>query len=229
MVNQYSAHSFARNWQRPFLNQWEGENDPTKECCPSSFRTRDLLKLTEKKKKKNSLQDYWKWLENSMEMHSQIICLKISHGRPPDPLMRGYTPSHTLPLSRLRRSIHALNSQCPLPTPPLPPSIFRPSVSSPEFYINIDKKPIFWRTAKVAIFGHRLSSEYLASDLWGGIWLPKRIINDILTSFELLSVRSISLFFFSILFVYFIRALLRFQQPFSHTTSGCGRELNAHF
>ena len=26
-VNQYCAHSFARNWQLPFLNQWKGEND----------------------------------------------------------------------------------------------------------------------------------------------------------------------------------------------------------
>ena len=41
MVNQYCAHSFARNWQLPFLNQRKGENDrrkyfrsiSTKECC----------------------------------------------------------------------------------------------------------------------------------------------------------------------------------------------------
>ena len=26
-VNQYYAHSLARNWQLPFLNQWKGEND----------------------------------------------------------------------------------------------------------------------------------------------------------------------------------------------------------
>ena len=26
-VNQYHAHSFPRNWQLPFLNQWKGEND----------------------------------------------------------------------------------------------------------------------------------------------------------------------------------------------------------
>ena len=26
-VDQYCAHSFARNWQLPFLNQWNGEND----------------------------------------------------------------------------------------------------------------------------------------------------------------------------------------------------------
>ena len=40
-VNQYCAHSFARNWQLPFLNQRKGENDrrkyfmiiSTKECC----------------------------------------------------------------------------------------------------------------------------------------------------------------------------------------------------
>ena len=30
MVNQYCAHSFTRNWQRPFLNQWKGENDHRK-------------------------------------------------------------------------------------------------------------------------------------------------------------------------------------------------------
>ena len=30
MVNQYCAHSFARNWQLPFLNQWKGENDRRK-------------------------------------------------------------------------------------------------------------------------------------------------------------------------------------------------------
>ena len=29
-VNQYCAHSFARNWQMPFLNQWKGENDHRK-------------------------------------------------------------------------------------------------------------------------------------------------------------------------------------------------------
>ena len=29
--HQYSAHSFARNWQLPFLNQWKGENDRRKE------------------------------------------------------------------------------------------------------------------------------------------------------------------------------------------------------
>ena len=29
-VNQYCAHSFARNWQLPFLNQWKGENDRRK-------------------------------------------------------------------------------------------------------------------------------------------------------------------------------------------------------
>ena len=29
-VNQYCAHSFARNWQLPFLNQWKGENDHRK-------------------------------------------------------------------------------------------------------------------------------------------------------------------------------------------------------
>ena len=26
-INQYCAHSFTRNWQLPFLNQWKGEND----------------------------------------------------------------------------------------------------------------------------------------------------------------------------------------------------------
>ena len=30
MVNQYCAHSSARNWQLPFLNQKKGENDRTK-------------------------------------------------------------------------------------------------------------------------------------------------------------------------------------------------------
>ena len=30
MVNQYCAHSFARNWQLPFLNQRKGENDRRK-------------------------------------------------------------------------------------------------------------------------------------------------------------------------------------------------------
>ena len=30
VVNQYCAHSFARNWQLPFLNQWKGENDRRK-------------------------------------------------------------------------------------------------------------------------------------------------------------------------------------------------------
>ena len=30
MVNQYCAHSFARNWQLPFLNQWKGQNDHRK-------------------------------------------------------------------------------------------------------------------------------------------------------------------------------------------------------
>ena len=29
-VNQYCAHSFTRNWQLPFLNQWKGENDRRK-------------------------------------------------------------------------------------------------------------------------------------------------------------------------------------------------------
>ena len=29
-VNQYCAHSFARNWQLPFLNQWRGQNDRRK-------------------------------------------------------------------------------------------------------------------------------------------------------------------------------------------------------
>ena len=30
MVNQYCAHSFARNWQLPFLNQRKGKNDHRK-------------------------------------------------------------------------------------------------------------------------------------------------------------------------------------------------------
>ena len=30
MVNQYCVHSFARNWQFPFLNQLKGENDRRK-------------------------------------------------------------------------------------------------------------------------------------------------------------------------------------------------------
>ena len=30
VVNQYCAHSFARNWQLPFLNQRKGENDRRK-------------------------------------------------------------------------------------------------------------------------------------------------------------------------------------------------------
>ena len=30
VVNQYRAHSIARNWQLPFLNQWKGENDHRK-------------------------------------------------------------------------------------------------------------------------------------------------------------------------------------------------------
>ena len=30
MVNQYCAHSFARNWQLPFLNQQKGENERRK-------------------------------------------------------------------------------------------------------------------------------------------------------------------------------------------------------
>ena len=29
-VNKYCAHSFAINWQLPFLNQWKGENDHRK-------------------------------------------------------------------------------------------------------------------------------------------------------------------------------------------------------
>ena len=42
-VNQYCAHSFARNWQLPYLNQLKEEKDlveniswsiSTKECCP---------------------------------------------------------------------------------------------------------------------------------------------------------------------------------------------------
>ena len=53
MVNQYCAHSFTRNWQLPFLNQWKGENDRrkyfmikllTKECCQlSGGQTHNLL------------------------------------------------------------------------------------------------------------------------------------------------------------------------------------------
>ena len=42
MVNQYCAHSFARNWQLPFLNQRKGKtvekiswSISTKECCQS--------------------------------------------------------------------------------------------------------------------------------------------------------------------------------------------------
>ena len=58
-VNQYCAHSFARNWQLTFLNMLKGENDSwrkrmtekifddhisTKECCrPRGCRTCNLL------------------------------------------------------------------------------------------------------------------------------------------------------------------------------------------
>ena len=51
-VNQYCAHSFVRNWKRPFLNQRKGENDRRKYFMinlhermlpPSRGRTRDLL------------------------------------------------------------------------------------------------------------------------------------------------------------------------------------------
>ena len=52
-VNQYCAHSFARNWQLPFLNQRKGENDRRKyfminlheRMLPTSagVKTRDLL------------------------------------------------------------------------------------------------------------------------------------------------------------------------------------------
>ena len=38
MVNQYCAHSFARNWQLFFLNQQEGEND-----CRNHFMIQRLL------------------------------------------------------------------------------------------------------------------------------------------------------------------------------------------
>ena len=38
MVNQYCAHSFARNWQLPFLNQQKGENDRRKHFIIKSPR-----------------------------------------------------------------------------------------------------------------------------------------------------------------------------------------------
>ena len=34
MVNQYCAHSFARNWQLPILNQQKGENDSRNDQTP---------------------------------------------------------------------------------------------------------------------------------------------------------------------------------------------------
>ena len=129
MVNQYSAHSFAKNRQLPFLNQWEGENDPTKECCPSNFRIRDLLKFRKKKSackiNENGLKIAWKCTLRRSNF-------KNFPGEAPwTPFIRKEPPLILSPARGLRRSIHVFGSQCPPPTPP-PPPVFRPSGSSPE-------------------------------------------------------------------------------------------------
>ena len=41
MINQYRAHSFARNWQLPFLNQRKGENDRRKYFATKSPQKSD--------------------------------------------------------------------------------------------------------------------------------------------------------------------------------------------
>ena len=104
---------------------------PTKECCPSRFRTRDLLKLSEKKSackiNENDLKIAWNALSGNP-------VLKISRGRPPDPLIRGEPLSYSPPLAAYaaRYMPSAVNA-------PAPPPVFRPSGSSPA--INIATGP----------------------------------------------------------------------------------------
>ena len=101
---------------------------PTKECCSSRFRTRDLLKLSEKKTackiNENDLKIAWNALSGNP-------VLKISRGRPPDPLIRGEPFSYSPPLAAYaaRYMPSAVNA----------PPVFRPSGSSPA--INIATGP----------------------------------------------------------------------------------------
>ena len=85
MINQDSAHSFARNRQRPLV------------CCPSSFRK--IARKVEKKKSackinENDLKIAWKCTLRQSNFKN------FPGEAPRTPLMRG-TPSYTLPLSRL--------------------------------------------------------------------------------------------------------------------------------
>ena len=125
MVNQYSAHSFARNWLS-WISGKERENDPTKECYPSSFRTRDLLKLTEKE-----IKSACKINENDSKIAWKCTLRQSSFknfpwggggGNPGPPYKRGNPLSYSPPVAAYaaRYMLSAVNAQPPAPPPPPP-------------------------------------------------------------------------------------------------------------
>ena len=92
-------------------NQWEGENDFTNVCCPSSFR-----KIARKEKKsvykinENDLKIAWKCTlrqSNFKNFQGEV---------PRTPLIRGTLLLYSRPFSRLPPLDHAFSSQCPLPS-----------------------------------------------------------------------------------------------------------------
>ena len=56
MVDQYCAHSFARNWQLPFLNKRKGENDHRKYFM---INLQEMLLLTRQGSNRQPLDHQW--------------------------------------------------------------------------------------------------------------------------------------------------------------------------
>ena len=97
----------------------------TKECCPSRFRTRDLLKLSEKKSackiNENDLKIAWNALSGTLRQSS----FKNFPGEAPGPPYKRGTPLILSPSRGLRRLIHAFGSQC---TPPPSSDLLGPAL-----------------------------------------------------------------------------------------------------
>ena len=99
------------------MNHWEGENDPYKRMLPQPFSNPRPPEIVRKKKSackinENDLKIAWNALSGNP-------VLKISRGRPPDPLIKGEPLSYSPPLAA-RYMPSAVNA---LPHPPPPPRL----------------------------------------------------------------------------------------------------------
>ena len=86
VVNQYCAHSYARNWQLIFINQWKGENDPRKyftinlheRMLPTSAGVEPAISWSPVRRASNWATEAGYTCVNCADVNGMIICLDKS-------------------------------------------------------------------------------------------------------------------------------------------------------